>query len=125
MALSIKYLSSYPQFGFNGTPTSVDGSSFTFTNGVDSTSYTGYVAGYVDGEGRATLFKTDGVAVALPKLVEVKQVSIVDAAGTTKTGGYYIILGSWSSLSPDASSINSEIYVDQMGLIIAASTAYG
>ena len=125
MALSIKYLAAYPQFGNVLGLTSVDASSFTFTNGVDSSTYTGYIAGYVDGESRAKLFWTDGQSIALPKLVKVTQVSIVDAAGTTKTGGFYVTLGSWATGSPDSSSANSEIYLDQMGLLLAASTAYG
>lgn len=125
MSLSIKYLSAYPQFGSAAGLTSVNASSFTFTNGVDSSTYTGYVAGYVDGESRAKLFWTDGSTIALPKLVKVTQVSQVDAAGTTKTGGYYLTLGTWASSSPDSSSANSEIYLDQLGLILAASTAYG
>jgi hypothetical protein len=125
MSLSIKYLSNYPQFGSTAGLTNVDASSFSFTNGVDSSSYTGYVAGYIDGESRAKLFYTDGSTIALPKLVKVTQVSIVDAAGTTKTGGYYLSLGTWAPGSPDSASANSEIYLDQLGLIIAASTAYG
>lgn len=125
MALSIKLLSNYPQFGNPLGLTNVDASSFTFTNGVDSSSYTGAIAGYIDGEARAKLFYTDGQSVALPHLVKVTQVSIVDAAGTTKTGGYFITLGSWSSASPDSASANSEIFLDQMGMLIAASTNFG
>jgi len=124
MALTVKTLSNYPQFGNALGLTNVDASAFTFTNGV-STTYTGYVAGYLDGEGRAKLFYTDGQSVALPSMVKATQVSQVDAAGNTKTGGYYITLGSWASASPDSASANSEIYLDQMGMIIAASTAYG
>lgn len=125
MALSIKYLSNYPQFGSAAGLTNIDASSFTFTNGVDNSTYTGYIAGYIDGESRAKLFYTDGSTIALPKLVKVTQVSIVDAAGTTKTGGYYISLGTWAPGSPDSASANSEIFLDQMGLLIAASTLYG
>lgn len=125
MALSIKYLSNYPQFGSAAGLTNVDASSFTFTNGVDNSTYTGYIAGYIDGESRAKLFYTDGSTIALPKLVKVTQVSIVDAAGTTKTGGYYISLGTWDKSSPDSASANSEIFLDQLGLLLAASTAYG
>lgn len=125
MALSIKFLSNYPQFGSAAGLTNVDASSFTFTNGVDNSTYTGYIAGYIDGESRAKLFYTDGSTIALPKLVKVTQVSIVDAAGTTKTGGYYISLGTWAPGSPDSASANSEIFLDQMGLLIAASTQYG
>lgn len=125
MALSIKYLSNYPQFGSAVGLTNVNASSFTFTNGVDSSTYTGYIAGYIDGEGRAKMYFTDGSTIPLPKLTKVTQVSQVDAAGTTKTGGFFITIGTWASASPDAASANSEIFLDQMGLLIAASTQYG
>lgn len=125
MALSIKFLASYPQFGAAGTPTQVNASSFTYTNGVDNSTYTGKIAGYVDGESRAKLFFTDGSTIQLPNLVSVTRVSQVDAAGTTKTGGFLVVLGSWDKNSPDTSSANSEIFLDQMGLLIAASTNFG
>lgn len=119
MALSIKYLGKYP-----ANSTQVDASTFTYTNGVDSTTYTGYIAGYLDGENRAKLFYTDATPTPLPTLTSVTQVSQVDAAGTTKTGAYYVQLA-FSPLSPDATSANSEIYLDQSGLLIAASTSTG
>lgn len=120
--LTVLYLGGYP-----ATPggTVVDASSFTFTNGVSTTNAGNYIAGYMDGENRAKFFYTDGSTVALPKLVSVKQVSIVDSAGNTKTGGFYVTLGSWSSTSPDASSANSEIFLDQSGLLLQAGTSFG
>lgn len=125
MALTVRYLASYPQFGFNGVPTQVNASSFTYTNGVDNSTYTGKVAGYIDGEARAKLFLTDGTSVQLPNLVSVTRISQVDAAGTTKTGGFVIQLGSWDKNSPDTSSANSEIFLDEMGLLLVASTNFG
>jgi hypothetical protein len=122
--LTVKYLAAYPQFGNALGLTSVNASSFTFTSGV-STTYTSYVAGYLDGEGRCKMYYTDGQSVALPQLVKVTQVSQVDSAGNTKVGGFYLTLGSWAAGSPDSASANSEVYLDQFGLILAAGTAYG
>jgi hypothetical protein len=125
MALTVANLSNYPQFGSTAGLTDVDAASFAFTSGVYTQSGTQYVAGYLDGESRAKLYYTDGSTIALPKLVKVTQVSIVDAAGNTRTGGFYITLGSWAAGSPDTPSANSEIYLDQMAIILLASTAYG
>jgi hypothetical protein len=120
MALSVLYLGGWPQ-----AATITNASTFTFTNGISTTQAGSYIAGYVDGENRAKYFYTDGSTVTLPTLTQVKQVSIVDAAGNTKTGAYYVTLGGWSSTSPDSSSANSEIFLDASGLLLKASTAYG
>jgi hypothetical protein len=121
--LTVQNIGSYP--AFEGA-TSVD-SGLSFTNGVYTQSGTQYVAGYLDGESRAKMFYTDGAAISLPTLVKVTRVSQVDAAGTTKTGGYYVVL-SWpagSAGSPDLSSVNSQIFLDQFGILLFAGTAYG
>jgi hypothetical protein len=121
MALSVLSLFGYPAFG---GATNVDASSFTFTNGVSTTNAGSYIVGYMDGENRAKYFYTDGATIALPTLTQVSQVSIVDAAGSTKAGAYYVTL-SYSAGSPDATSANGTIFLDEFGLLIKASTAYG
>lgn len=121
MALSVLNISSYPAFG---GATQVDASSFTFTNGVSLTNAGSFIAGYLDNENRAKLFYTDGATIPLPTLVSVTQVSQVDAAGTTKTGGYYLNL-SYSGLSPDATSANATIFLDEFSLLVKASTQFG
>jgi len=120
--LSIYYLYGYP--GNVASSSLVDSSSFTYTSGVSTTHAGAYIAGYLDGENRAKMFYTDGSSIALPTLVSVTQVSMTDASGTSKTGGYYVVL-SFAAGSPDATSANSEIYLDQNGLLIVAGTAYG
>jgi hypothetical protein len=120
MALSVTTIGKYPAEG-----TQVD-AGLSFTSGV-YTPGTVYIAGYLDGESRAKLYYTDGVAISLPQLSKITQISQVDSAGTTKTGGYNVTL-TWpaaSSGSPDLSSVNSQIFVDQYGLLIVASTAFG
>lgn len=119
MALSVLNLGPYPS-----NSTQVDASSFTFTNGVSTTNAGSYIAGYMDAENRAKFFYTDATPTALPQLVSVTQVSIVDAAGSTKTGSYIVTL-SYSAGSPDATSANSEIFLDTSGLLIKASTSTG
>ncbi len=119
MALSVLNLGPYPS-----NSTQVDASSFTYTNGVSTTNAGSYIAGYMDAENRAKFFYTDAVPTALPTLVSVTQVSIVDSAGNTKTGSYLVTL-SYSAASPDATSANSEIFLDTSGLLIKASTSTG
>lgn len=119
MALTVLNLGQYPADG-----TSVDASSFTYTSGLSTTNAGSYIAGYMDAENRAKFFYTDGASIPLPTLTQVTQVSIVDAAGTTKTGAYYVVVA-FNAASPDATSANSEIYLDQSGLLIKASTQYG
>lgn len=121
MALSVYTIAGYPAWG---GATNVDASSFTFTNGISTTHANAYIAGYMDGESRAKFFYTDGATIALPQLVQIAQVNIVDAAGSTKTGAYYVTL-SYTAASPDATSANGTIFLDEFGLLIAASTAYG
>lgn len=121
MALSVLNLGQYPAFG---GATSVDSSSFTFTNGISTTNANSSIAGYLDGENRAKFFYTDGSSIALPTLVQVAQVNIVDAAGTTKAGAYYVTL-SFAAGSPDATSANGTIFLDEFGLLIKASTTFG
>lgn len=119
MALTVLNLGQFP-----ANSTQVDASSFTYTSGVSLTNAGSFIAGYIDGENRAKLFYTDAAPTALPTLVSVTQISQVDAAGTTKTGAYLVQL-SYSAGSPDATSANSEIFLDQSGLLIKASTSTG
>lgn len=119
MALTVLNLGQYPANG-----TSVDASSFTFTNGVSTSNAGSFIAGYMDAENRAKFFYTDGSSIALPTFVQATQVDIVDAAGNSKTGAYYIQL-SFSAASPDATSANGTIFLDQSGLLIKASTSFG
>lgn len=121
MALTVLNLGQYPAFG---GATSVDASSFVFTSGVSTTNAGSFVAGYVDGENRAKFFYTDGSSIALPTLTQVAQVSIVDAAGSSKAGAYYVTLA-YSAGSPDATSANGTIFLDEFGLLIKASTSFG
>lgn len=121
MALSVLNISSYPAFG---GATQVDASSFTFSAGVSTTNAGSYIAGYLDNENRAKFFYTDGTSIPLPTLTQVTEVLDVDASGTTKSGGYYLTLA-YSALSPDATSANATIFVDQFTLLIKASTQYG
>jgi hypothetical protein len=121
MSLSVTTIGKYPAGG-----TQVD-AGLTFTSGVYTPGSTTYIAGYLDGENRAKLYYTDGVAISLPTLTNIKQNSIVDSAGTTKTGNYTINLA-WPAAtagSPDLSSIGSEIMLDPYSLLIIASTAFG
>jgi hypothetical protein len=122
MALTVAYLSSYPQFG--PAPTQTYAATYTFTNGLYTQSGTQYVAGYLDGENRAKFFYTDGATIALPKLVTITQISQVDSAGTTKTGDFVVTL-SYTAGSPDATSANSQIFLDAQGLLILAAGQYG
>lgn len=119
MALTVLNLGQYPS-----NSTQVDASSFTYTNGVSTTNAGSFIAGYMDAENRAKFFYTDATPTALPTLVSVSQVSQVDSAGNTKTGGFLVTL-SYSAGSPDATSANSEIFLDQSGLLIKASTSTG
>lgn len=121
MALSVLNIGSYPAFG---GATQVDASPFTFTAGVSTTNAGSSIVGYIDGENRAKLFYTDGATIPLPTLVSITQVSQVDSAGTTKTGGYYLNL-SYSALSPDATSANATIFLDEFGVLLKASTQFG
>jgi hypothetical protein len=120
--LSVLALYGYPGNVVSGSL--VDASSFTYSSGVSTTNAGSYIAGYMDGENRAKFFYTDGSSIALPTLVSVTQVSIVDSAGNTKTGSYLVTL-SYAAGSPDATSANSEIFLDPYGLLIKAGTAYG
>lgn len=119
--LSVYNIGGYPAWG---GASNVDASSFTFSAGVSTTHAGAYIAGYLDGENRAKFFYTDGSSIALPTLTQITQVSIVDSAGNTKTGAYYVTL-SYSAGSPDATSANGTIFLDEFGLLITAGTAYG
>lgn len=119
--LSAVNIGSYPQFGPN--PTQVD-ASLSFSSNVYTPGSTTYVAGYLDGENRAKLFYTDGTSIALPTLTSITRISQVDSAGNTKTGGYTVVL-SYTAGSPDATSANSEIFLDEMAILVTAGTQYG
>lgn len=120
--LGVYYLYGYP--GNVASGSLVDVSSFTYSSGISTTHAGAWIAGYMDGENRAKFFYTDGSTIALPTLTSVTNVSIVDSAGNTKTGGYNVVL-SYAAASPDATSANSEIFLDPYGLLIYAGTAYG
>jgi hypothetical protein len=114
-------------YGYPGNVVSgslVDASSFTYSSGVSTTNAGSYIAGYMDGENRCKFFYTDGSTIALPTLTSVTEVTQVDSAGSTKVGSYLVVLA-YSSASIDATSANSEIFLDPYGLLIKAGTAYG
>jgi hypothetical protein len=121
MTFSVLNLGGFPSTIASGF---VDPSAFTFTNGVSTTNAGSFIVGYLDGESRAKMFYTDGSTVSLPTLVSVSQITYVDSAGTTKTGGYVVVLN-YSAGSPDSTSANSEIFLDDGGLLLKASTAFG
>jgi hypothetical protein len=119
--LTVQNIGQYPANG-----SSVD-SGLSFSSNVYTPGSTTYLAGYLDGESRARLFYTDGSAISLPQLAKITRNSIVDSAGTTKTGSYTVTL-TWpaaSAGSPDLSSIGSEIFLDFQGMLIIAGTAFG
>lgn len=116
MALSAVNVGPVPAFG---AATGNTNAGLTFTSGVYTPGSATYVAGYLDGENRAKLFFTDGSTIAVPTLVNITQVSIVDSAGTTKTGAYYMTL-SYASGSPDATSANTQIYLDDFAILITS-----
>jgi hypothetical protein len=114
MALTVQNIGPVPAWGAAAGNTNAG---LIFTDGVYTPGSTTYVAGYLDGESRAKLFYTDGSTIAVPTLTQVNQVSIVDAAGNTKTGAYYVTL-SYAAGSPDATSANSQIYLDDFAMLI-------
>jgi len=118
--LAVVNIGGYPAYG---GATNVD-AGLTFSSGTYTPGSTTYIAGYLDGENRAKYFYTDGATIALPTLTKITQVSIVDAAGNTKTGAYNVILA-YTAASPDATSANTQIFLDQFGLLLTAGTAYG
>jgi hypothetical protein len=120
MSLSVQNIGPVPAWGAASGSTN---SGVSFTSGVYTPGSTTYVAGYLDGESRAKLFYTDGSTIPVPTLTQITEVTIVDAAGNTKTGGYYVEL-SYAAGSPDATSANSQIYLDQFAMLIE-SGEYG
>lgn len=120
MALSVTNIGGYPAFG--GATNKISG--LSFTNGVYTPGSTTYVAAYFDGEQRAKVFYTDGATIALPTLTQITQVSIVDAAGTTKAGAYYVTLA-YTAASPDATSANGTIFLDEFAVLITSTAQYG
>lgn len=120
MALSAVNVGPVPAWGAATGNTNVG---LTFSSGVYTPGSTTYVAGYLDGENRAKLYYTDGSTIAVPTLTNITQVSIVDSAGNTKTGAYYMTL-SYAPGSPDATSANSQIYLDEFAILIT-SGQYG
>ena len=89
-----------------------------------------FVAGYLDGEQRAKLFinasgtPLSGIANSLPSTVSVTQTSIVDSAGSSKTGGFLVKI---SLAAADTVNIGSPqtVYVDPDAWFIIASTNNG
>lgn len=120
MALTVTNVGGYPAFG--GATNKIAG--LTFTSGVYTPGSTTYVAGYLDGESRAKFFYTDGATIALPTLTNITQVSQVDSAGNTKTGAFYVTL-SYTAGSQDATSANSQIYLDEFAILITSTAQYG
>jgi len=120
MSLTVTNIGGYPAFG--GATNKIAAQSFS--SGVYTPGSTLYVAGYLDGENRAKFFYTDGATIPLPTLTNVTEVSIVDSAGNTKTGAYYVNLA-YSALSPDATSANSTIFLDEFALLITSTAQYG
>lgn len=120
MALTVQNLGPVPAWGAASGHTSAG---LTFTSGVYTPGSATYVAAYLDGEGRSKFFQTDGNTIAVPTLTNVTQTSQVDAAGTTKTGGYYVTLA-YAAGSADAPSANTQIYLDDFGVLIL-SGQYG
>ena len=116
MALSAVNVGPVPAWG---AASGSNNAGLTFTNGVYTPGSTTYVAGYLDGEARSKMFYTDGSTIAVPTLTNITQVSIVDAAGNTKTGAYYVTL-SYAAGSPDATSANSQIYLDDFAILITS-----
>ncbi len=114
MALTVQNIGPVPAWGAASGSTTAG---LTFTSGVYTPGSTTYVAAYYDGESRAKVFYTDGSTIAVPTLTQVTQVSQVDAAGNTKTGAYYVTL-SYAAGSPDATSDNTQIYIDEFGVLI-------
>jgi hypothetical protein len=121
MSLSVQNIGPVPAWGQASGSTSAG---LTFTSGVYVPGSTIYVAGYLDGENRSKLFFTDGSSIAVPTLTQITEVSIVDSAGNTKTGGFYVEL-TYAAGSPDATSANGTIFLDEFALLIESSTAYG
>lgn len=120
MALSVQNIGPVPAWGAAVGSTSAG---LSFTSGVYTPGSTTYVAGYLDGENRSKLFYTDGSTIAVPTLTQVTEVSIVDSAGNTKTGGFYVELA-YSAGSPDATSANGTIFLDEFAMLIE-SGEYG
>jgi hypothetical protein len=120
MSLSVQNIGPVPAWGAASGSTNAG---LSFSSGVYTPGSTTYVAGYLDGENRSKLFYTDGSTIAVPTLTTITQVSIVDSAGNTKTGGYYVSL-TFAAGSPDATSANGTIFLDEFGLLIE-SGQYG
>lgn len=121
MSLSVQNIGPVPAWGPASGSTNAG---LTFSSGVYTPGSTTYVAGYLDGENRSKLFYTDGSTIAVPTLTQITEVSIVDSAGNTKTGGFYVEL-TYAAGSPDATSANGTIFLDEFGMLIESSTAYG
>jgi len=114
MALTAQNIGPVPAWG---AATGNTNAGLTFTNGVYTPGSTTYVAAYLDGESRAKVFYADGTAIGVPTLTQIQQVTQVDSAGNSKTGGYYVTL-SYQAGSPDATSANSQIFLDEFAILI-------
>jgi hypothetical protein len=86
-----------------------------------------FIAGYLDGEERGRLFITSAgtpsITNGLPSTVSVTQTSIVDSAGSTKVGGFKVLMLPAAVDTVDSSPMN--IYVDQSAWFLVATTANG
>ena len=120
MSLTVTNIGEFPAFG--GSTGKISGVSFS--SNVYTPGSTTYVAAYLDGENRAKFFYTDGATIALPTLTTITQISQVDAAGNTKTGSFVVVLA-YTAGSQDATSANSEIFLDEFGILITSTSQYG
>lgn len=89
-----------------------------------------FVAGYLDGEQRAKLFinsagtPANGIASSLPSTVSTTQITQVDAAGSSKVGGWKVVINPAAVDTTNFSSPQT-VFVDQSAWFLIASTANG
>lgn len=89
-----------------------------------------FVAAYFDQENRARSYFAPGsvtlpfVTNGFPSTVSVTQVSQVDSAGTTKTGGFKVVI---IPATADTQNSNSPqtVFVDQNAVFLIAATNNG
>lgn len=87
---------------------------------------TQYIQGYADGSQHNRIFfasNASGANVGLPTLTEISQIFVVDAAGTTKSGGFKVFLTPGLN-SPDLSS-PATVFLDMDAVLILSSTQFG
>lgn len=88
------------------------------------------VAGYLDGEQRAKLFinssgtPLSGIANSLPTTISTTQITQIDSAGNSKTGGWKVVIQSAAVDTVNYSSPQT-IFVDPDAWFLIASTSNG